>query len=77
MRKCVNCWQLYNERGEHLDEPPCESQDYYNPADGRCMGCFLDFLFRMYGGWMEPVFFIDGKGIFSDGKEVYLTQEQP
>ncbi len=57
--KCAACGNKYDEADWKMFSAPGSTDDPdWNPKDGRCHGCFLGFLYEIYGGWMEPCFHV-------------------
>ena len=62
---CYKCKQEYdenddlNDRGKHTED--------WLPADGRCYMCYLEFLYDIFGGYLEPCFFVGELVAMADG----------
>lgn len=68
--QCFVCGDAYSSLGDNftLDGefvPPCKE---WPPEDGRCEFCWLNMLYEMFGGLMEPCIHFNGEEYREDGK---------
>lgn len=61
MRTCVVCAGMFG-HGDDLGygEPVADNDWRGGEGHGRCYRCYLDFLYGIYGGYMEPAFRFHG-----------------
>ena len=66
--RCCRC------NGEYLQDDdrtfteniPSPDPDW-NPSDNYCYGCHLMLMYDIFGGYLEPVFHLNGIMAFADG----------
>lgn len=58
---------VMNEHQDGLGFIPYSDEEW-NPQDGRCWECYLDFLCDIFGGWLEPCITINGEEWMASGK---------
>lgn len=74
-RLCKRCGQVYGPYDDHRTSRKADPG--WEPTDGRCYGCSLDFLYELYGPMMEPCFTVGNTAYHTEGSfSLELDEDQ-